>query len=308
MNKSLETSSSFEQEHNSRRDFFKTASAAGIGLGLVGAAAAVAASCTSASAATDSIFSPVGTFKQKLANGGVVYGPFMKSLDASFMEITGYAGFDFAILDMEHGPAGFAEMQDLIRGATLGGLASFVRTYDSSEIAIARALDLGASGIQVPHVKSPEDAQAVIRAAKFHPAGERGICRFVRAARYSSTPRNEYFEQANKTLVILQVEGQEAINSIDDILGVEGFDILFVGPYDLSQSLGIPGDVANPRVVSAITDIAERARKAGVVTGVFADTFEAAKRWKAAGIQYISYSTDVGIYTEACKNILQNIS
>ena len=249
----------------------------------------------------------INSFKQKLARGSAVYGPFMKSLDASFMEITGYAGFDFAILDMEHGPAGFAEMQNLIRGATFGGLASFVRTSDSSESAISRALDLGACGVQVPQIQSAEEARAVIRAAKFHPAGERGVCRFVRAAKYSSMPRNTYFAQANEALVILQVEGQKGLDELDDILSVEGFDILFIGPYDLSQSLGMPGEIAHPKVIAAISDITERARKVGVVTGVFADTFEAVKRWKAAGIQYISYSTDVGIYTDACKLILQNI-
>ena len=249
----------------------------------------------------------IHSFKQKLAHGGVVYGPFMKTLDASFVEITGHAGFDFAILDMEHGPAGFADMQNLIRGATLSGLVSIVRTSDTSETAISRALDLGAGGIQAPQIQSADEARAVIRAAKYFPKGERGVCRFVRAAHYSSTPRNEYFAQANETLVILQVEGQKGLDALDDILGVEGFDILFIGPYDLSQSLGVPGDVANPKVVTTIKEITARARKAGVVTGVFADTFEAAGRWKSAGIQYISYSTDVGIYTEACKNILQNL-
>ncbi|MDR1816667.1 MAG: hypothetical protein LBR07_00455 [Puniceicoccales bacterium] len=249
----------------------------------------------------------IHSFKSKLAAGGAVYGPFMKALDASFMEITGYAGFDFAILDMEHGPAGFAEMQNLIRGATLGGLASLVRTFDSSESAISKALDLGASGVQVPQIQSADEARAVVRAAKYFPRGERGVCRFVRAAKYSSTPRNDYFAQANEALVILQVEGQKGLDALDGILGVEGFDILFIGPYDLSQSLGVPGDVANPKVVSAISEITERAKRAGVVTGVFADTPEAAKRWRAAGIQYISYSTDVGIYTEACRGILAAI-
>jgi 4-hydroxy-2-oxoheptanedioate aldolase len=249
----------------------------------------------------------IHSFREKLAAGGAVYGPFMKALDASFMEITGHAGFDFAILDMEHGPAGFAEMQGLIRGAEIGGLASFVRTPGSSESAIGKALDLGASGVQVPQIQSADEARAVVRAAKYFPRGERGVCRFVRAANYSSTPRTDYFAQANEALVILQVEGQKGLDALDGILAVEGFDILFIGPYDLSQSLGVPGDVANPKVVAAIKEITDRARKAGVVTGVFADTFEAAKRWRAAGIQYISYSTDVGIYSEACKNILAAI-
>jgi 4-hydroxy-2-oxoheptanedioate aldolase len=231
----------------------------------------------------------------------------MKALDASFMEITGYAGFDFAILDMEHGPASFADMQNLIRGAALGGLVPIVRTYDSSETAISKALDLGAGGVQVPQIQSAEEARAVVRAAKYFPKGERGVCRFVRAARYSATPRNEYFAKANEALLILQVEGRKGLDNLDGILGVEGLDILFIGPYDLSQSLGVPGDVANPKVVAAIKEISERARKVNVVTGVFADTPEAARRWKAAGIQYMSYLTDVGIYLEACRGILDAI-
>jgi len=129
----------------------------------------------------------------------------------------------------------------------------------------------------------------------------------VRAARYSWTPRSDYFKEANEALLILQVEGQRGLDNLDGILGVSGLDILFIGPYDLSQSLGVPGDVANPKVVEAIRGISGRAKKAGVVTGVFADTYEAALRWKNAGIQYLSYSTDVGIYTEACKKILENI-
>jgi 4-hydroxy-2-oxoheptanedioate aldolase len=251
--------------------------------------------------------SALNTFKEKLARGEAVYGPFMKALDASFMEITGYAGFDFAILDMEHGPASFADMQNLIRGAALGGLVPIVRTFDSSETAISKALDLGAGGVQVPQIQSAEEAKAVVRAAKYFPKGERGVCRFVRAAKYSSTPRNDYFAQANEALVILQVEGKKGLDNLDGIMGVEGLDILFIGPYDLSQSLGVPGDVANPIVVEAIKGITVRAKKAGVVTGVFADTPEAAARWRAAGIQYLSYSVDVGIYTEACRNILKTI-
>ncbi|MDR2512373.1 MAG: hypothetical protein LBD01_01015 [Puniceicoccales bacterium] len=246
-------------------------------------------------------------FKNKLSRGDAVYGPFMKSLDGSFVECTGHAGFDFAILDMEHGPASFSETQELIRAAILANLLPIVRTHDASESAISKALDLGAGGVQVPQIQSADEAHAVVRAARYFPQGERGVCRFVRAANYSSTPRNEYFAKANRALVIPQVEGKKGLEALDEILSVEGLDILFIGPYDLSQSLGVPGDVSNPVVINAIKDITERAKKRGVVTGVFADTIEAAARWKNAGIQYLSYSVDVGIYTEACKNILLSI-
>ncbi|MDR1455634.1 MAG: aldolase [Tannerella sp.] len=247
-------------------------------------------------------------FKEKLAKGEAVYGPFMKTGDAAFVECAGYAGFDFVILDMEHGPVDFFRLQNLIRGAEVSGVLPVVRTYDASEVAIGRALDLGAAGVQVPQIQSAEAARRVVKAAKFFPQGERGMCRFVRAAEYSSMPREHYFESANEALVILQVEGTEALNELDDILGVDGLDVLFVGPYDLSQSLGVPGQVSHPDVLQAIGNIVERAKQAGIVAGVFCDTVDAAARWRQAGIRYLSYSVDVGIFTEACAMAVRKLN
>ncbi|MDR2470221.1 MAG: aldolase [Tannerella sp.] len=249
----------------------------------------------------------LSAFREKLAQGKPVYGPFMKTGDAAFVECAGHAGFDFAILDMEHGPADFFHLQHLIRGAEVAGLLPVVRTCDASETAIGKALDLGAKGVQIPQVQSPDEARAAVSAARYYPLGERGVCRFVRAARYSSTPRDAYFTAANEALVILQVEGKQALNKLDEILGVEGFDILFIGPYDLSQSLGVPGQVSHPAVVEAIGKITEQARAAGVVTGVFCDTPEAAARWRATGKQYLSCSVDVGIFTDACRAIVNQL-
>ncbi|MDR2087725.1 MAG: aldolase [Dysgonamonadaceae bacterium] len=246
-------------------------------------------------------------FKEQLKRGDAVYGPFMKTGDAAFVECAGHAGFDFVILDMEHGPVGFSNLQNLIRGAETAGVLPIVRTYDSSETAIGKALDLGAKGVQVPQIQSVNEAREVVKAARYFPKGERGVCRFVRAAAYSSTPRNDYFNQANEALVILQVEGKQVLNHLDEILSVEGLDILFVGPYDLSQSLGVPGQVSHPEVVAAIRTIAEQAKQAGVTTGVFCDTFEAAALWREAGIQYLSYSVDVGVFTEACAKIVNQL-
>jgi 4-hydroxy-2-oxoheptanedioate aldolase len=239
-------------------------------------------------------------FKDKLEKGKPVYGPFMKTGDAAFVECAGHAGFDFVILDMEHGPVDFFNLQNLIRGAETAGVLPVVRTYDSSETAIGKALDLGAKGVQVPQIQSVEEAREAVKAARYFPEGERGVCRFVRAADYSSTPRNDYFKSANEALVILQVEGKQVLNHLDGILSVEGLDILFIGPYDLSQSLGVPGQVSHPAVIAAIRNITEQAKQAGTVTGVFCDTPEAAALWREAGIQYISYSVDVGLFTEIC--------
>ena len=249
----------------------------------------------------------LNTFKKRLNERKPVYGLFMKSTDPAFIEVAGYSGFDFVILDMEHGPASFSELQNLIRAALLANIIPIVRTSDSTEVSIAKPLDLGALGVQIPQVTSRKMAEACIKAARFFPKGERGVCRFVRAANYSSLPREDYFRKANEILIIIQLEGKEAILDIDNILKVEGIDIIFIGPYDLSQSLGVPGQVSHPLVIEAMNDIVKRACSLGIVVGTFTDTLQSAEMWKKAGVQYISYSVDVGIFTSACSQLVKEL-
>ena len=115
--------------------------------------------------------------------------------------------------------------------------------------------------------------------------------------------RFDYFESSKDLLIILQLEGVEAIKNLDEILEVDGVDILFIGPYDLSQSLGIPGQVNNPIVVDEMKKIVEKARKKNKVIGTFIDTPEDLKMWRRMGLLYLSYSVDIGIFIDACKSI-----
>ena len=105
----------------------------------------------------------------------------------------------------------------------------------------------------------------------------------------------------------MQVEGRQVLDDLDGILSIEGLDILFIGPYDLSQSLGVPGQVSHPDVVRAIMEINDKARCSGVTTGVFCDTKEALELWYDAGIRYLSYSVDVGIFTSACRSLVSEM-
>jgi 4-hydroxy-2-oxoheptanedioate aldolase len=246
-------------------------------------------------------------FKQRLSRGEALYGPFMKSQDAAFVEVAGHAGFDFVILDMEHAPFTYANLQNLVMAAQLSGTVPIVRAQNSNDIFISKALDIGAMAVQVPHITNADEARACIAAAKFHPAGQRGMDPFVRASAYSSVPREKYFSQANETMVILQLEGKEAIGNLDEILEVEGYDILFIGPYDLSQSMGVPGQVSHPSVVGHMESIVQRAKEKGMVVGTFTDTLESVRMWRDAGIQYISYGVDVALFSDACKNLLEQL-
>jgi len=247
------------------------------------------------------------TFKNKLKAGEVVYGPFMKTLDPAFVEIAGYAGFDFVILDMEHGPVSFENLQNLVRGAVVSGIIPIVRTEDSRDISVSKVLDAGAFGVQIPQIQTAAEVKACINAAKYFPVGQRGVCRFVRAASYSSVPFDRYLPKANKTMIILQLEGRKAIENLDEILEMEGYDIIFIGPYDLSQSLGYPGQVNHPAVIKEMELIVNKAKKRDIIVGTFTDTLSSAKNWRDAGVQYISYSVDVGIFTEACVEIIRKL-
>ena len=233
-----------------------------------------------------------------------VTGLFMKTTDPAFVEAAGYAGMDYAILDMEHGPASINQVQNNIRAAQISGMLPIVRVEKLCEHAILQALDIGAAGVQVPKVSSAEQAQMVVKYAKYFPEGERGVCRFVRSARYSHTPKENYFKDANhENIVIIQLEGGGVLSELDAILNVKGIDIIFVGPYDLSQSLGLTGQTSHPEVMAAMKEIITRTNAVGIATGTFIDSPESYIGWKNAGVKYLSYSVDVGLFYEACKAI-----
>lgn len=243
-------------------------------------------------------------FRNKLKNDECVYGVFMKTGDPMFVEAASLGGFDYVILDTEHGPVSIESQQNNIRAAEARGAVPIIRLKDSGENTVGKALDIGAYGIQVPQINSAEDAEKIVKFAKFYPYGMRGVCRFVRAADYSAMDRYEYFEESKNLLIILQLEGVKAIRNLDEILDVDGVDILFIGPYDLSQSLGIPGQVNNPIVVEEMKKIVEKAHKKNKIIGTFIDTPQDLVMWRDLGVKYLSYSVDVGIFLDACRDLM----
>jgi 4-hydroxy-2-oxoheptanedioate aldolase len=129
------------------------------------------------------------------------------------------------------------------------------------------------------------------------------VCRFVRAADFSLQTRAEYFERANEIAVIGMVEGVQGIRNLDEILEVDGIDVLFIGPYDLSQALGVIGDIENPLVLKEIEAIVAKCKARKRTVGTFVDNIATARRYKELGVQYLAYSVDVGIFADACRQI-----
>ena len=245
--------------------------------------------------------------KAKLSNGEAVIGPFVNVNSGALIEIAAYAGFDFVILDTEHGPLDIGACEDLCRVALGAGITPIVRVRENDPPQILRALDIGAGGVQVPQICKKSDAAAVVQAAKYSPQGMRGVSPYTRAARYFADG-GAIFERLNATsMLLVHIEGVEGLENLEEIISVAGLDVIFLGPYDLSQSLGIPGQVNDPRVVDRMREAADLINNAGLTVGTFADTPEAAKRWIDAGVRYVSLSVDTGIYLRGCRQMVDEV-
>ena len=242
-------------------------------------------------------------FREKLKTQAV--GIFSKTSDPAFIEIMGYAGADYVVIDLEHGPNTVQTAQNLIRAAQVSELFPIIRVKEGCDSVMGEALDIGAGGLMVPQITKKSDAERIMERVKFYPDGYRGMCRFVRAAQYSSKEKSEYFADANKSVIILQIEGQEGVDNIDEILSVKNIDVIFVGPYDLSQSLGVPGQVNHPAVEEKMLEIVKKCAEKGVTVGTFADTPANAEKWRKNGVKFISYSVDVGIFYDAVKDLMK---
>ena len=244
--------------------------------------------------------------KRKLEAGEAVFGPFMNCSYPAFIEIVGMAGFDFAIVDMEHGPLVVQTAEDLCRAGQNVGLDPIVRVRKNDAPQIQRALDIGSAGVQVPQIETKEDAEAVVRAAKYAPLGMRGISLFTRAGDYTVHGLAGITDSLNaEQIVIIHIEGRRGLENLEEVVSVPNIDVVFLGPYDLSQSYGIPGQVNDPRVVKGMEEAVGKIRDAGKAAGTFAGDIATARRWIDVGIQYISLGVDVGIFAQACSQLVE---
>lgn len=234
-------------------------------------------------------------------------GIFSKTTDSNFIEAAGYSGLDFIILDQEHGPATLETINNHVRASKVSGIKTFVRVATNCPSLIGAALDTGADGVQIPNISSYDEALAAVKAARFYPQGMRGVCRFVKAAEFGTKDKAAYFKEANTKTIILQVEGKDGVEALDDILSIVEFDVLFIGPYDLSQSLGHPGEIDHPEVNKFIKQIADKVKMSEKKLATFSDNLESAIRLKNMGFEIIAYSVDINIYTEACKTLKSKV-
>lgn len=231
--------------------------------------------------------------KETLKSGKGAIGTFVKFCDPASVEILALAGFDFFVLDTEHVGMDRQELLHILRAAEASGITPIVRVRENQPVEILQNLDFGYLGVQVPNVDTPEDAARLVRSVKYTPQGDRGLSPSVRACRYATMPVRDYIEKANQeTLVVSHCETVECVKNLDEILKIDGIDVIFIGPMDLSQSMGMPGNTASTEVQSCIADIRRKVLQSGKILGTTAATPEAAKKLLSEGVQYILLGSD----------------
>ena len=231
--------------------------------------------------------------RQALDSRAVVYGTWVQTPSAEVVEILGWSGWDFVILDLEHGPYGPETLPHLIRAAEAAATAPFVRVPSSAPHDVGKALDLGAAGIVTPGVTSADVGASAVRLTRFPPPGSRGASPSTRQLHYSAVPFTTLTaDDAPRPMIVLQVEARLATSDLGSILAIDGLDVIFIGPYDLSTSLGLPGQFDHPKVREATTEIVERAAERGVAVGIWVPDAQSARFWVERGVRFVTVSNN----------------
>ncbi len=254
----------------------------------------------------------INPVKQKLKRGEVSFGSWMQIGHPAVAEILSQVGFDWIALDMEHSDMGVRDFTDAARGmhgrgpSPLGTIP-LARVRENNTLAIRQVLDSGAWGVIVPLVNSADEARRAVQATKFPPEGIRGTA-FFRGNDYGLT-FTEYMAHANReSIVMVMIETKEAVESIDDILRVEGVDGVFIGPYDLSLSYGIPGKLADPIMTKARQKVLEACKRAQKAAGIhMVQSDKASLRTTIEeGFTFIGLSMDTLFLDRAARETFQN--
>lgn len=224
------------------------------------------------------------------------------------VEIAGYAHFDFVVIDEEHTEFGSETAIRLVRAAEAAEILPIIRIPEVSEVYLKKALDTGAPAVVIPDVSDRETAEKAVYYSKFAPVGGRGACPCVRANRYGMGDTGFYRDANENISVIALVEGVEGMKNFDEIISVPGIDAIYIGPVDLSISMGLQGDVYHPKVVAAMEDLFARAKQKGHLVGTYCSDAGDAKKWMAKGADFIDFSTDTVMFMEKCRDTVAELN
>ena len=246
------------------------------------------------------------TLKQKIINKKITIGSWITLGNVGIAEILANAGFDWLVVDLEHTTISLEQAGEIIRTIELSGVPSLVRLTSNDENQIKRVMDAGAQGIVVPMVKNTKDAASAVAATRYPPLGNRGVG-LARAQQYGASFKEYLAWQADINsgpIVVVQIEHIDAVDNLKEILSVSGVDAFIIGPYDLSCSMGIPGEFENPKFIKTMERIVKISSELNAVSGLHVVEPDKEKLNKAieVGHKFIAYSVDIRMLDVAARN------
>ncbi len=250
------------------------------------------------------------TIKQRLHEGGRTLGTCVTDhISPEIVTVFQAAGLDFFFIDTEHSVPSYRDVQTLVRTGRSMGVIPIVRVTQSEPFLISRLLDVGAMGIIAPRIGSVEEARRVVAAMKFPPQGQRGYGLRGIINDYQFAGAGPEMESANRqTMVILQMESKECVEAIFEIAAVPGVDAIMIGPFDLSISLGIPGDFEHPIFWQAFDRMVEACQKAGIAPGIHMGNAAQLSKAAARGARFLVCGSDASVLLAGFKGIVQHMS
>jgi 2-keto-3-deoxy-L-rhamnonate aldolase RhmA len=239
------------------------------------------------------------TFRQRVLRGDTLLGAFLNLASPAAAELCARAGFDWLIVDLEHGAGNEADLVPVLTAIETTRTAALVRPASGERIRIGRALDLGASGIMVPRLDTVHEVREAVSYLRYPPDGVRGVALLTRGARLGSVPHSQVRSLNDEVLGIIQIESAAAVASVADIAAIDGVDVLFVGPSDLSHSLRIPGQLDHPDYLAALDAVVAAAQAAGKSAGILLRQASDLKRHVQLGFRFIGIGSDAGFVVDA---------
>jgi 2-keto-3-deoxy-L-rhamnonate aldolase RhmA len=246
--------------------------------------------------------------KEKIHSGEAVHGCWINLASTVSTEIVGHAGFDWLLIDLEHGAGDVAMMYQQLQVLTGSSSTPIVRIDQLSKPKVQRILDAGATGIMFPQIQSSLEADEAIRMMYYPPRGARGMAKMVRATGFGRYA-NEYIANVEKNLVgVIQIETLDALRNIDNIAATEGVDVLFVGPSDLSLSLGIFGQLNHATYQQAISDVAKAAKKHGKTIGVLLQDVNEYEMYYQLGYRFLACGADSAFVRKGADELAEKMN
>lgn len=247
---------------------------------------------------------PRSALRLRVLAGEPTIGLFVGLGSAVSAEIVARAGYDWTVVDLEHGAGTESELLGQLLAIQATPTAAVVRVVSAERMRVGRLLDLGADGLMIPRLETLADVTQTVSWMRYPPAGIRGVATGTRGAGYGTVPHHQIGQLNERILGVFQVESPAAVDAAEELAAVDGVDVLFVGPADLSHAMGIPGEFTDPAFTEALDRVAAAARAHGKGAGILLRDASEVARYRARGFTFIGIGSDVGMVTAGARSQL----